>query len=120
MTYAATWTRTATGDREFRGGRFVRAPRPLVQVVLNLLHTARGSHPPDPTKGLDYTVTQKLVPGAPAALRAAVLAALAPLVDGGLLRELSVEVDQVRGALAAALSFVDPRTGDRLAARFEP
>jgi phage baseplate assembly protein W len=102
----------ATGDLRLAGGNYV-AGNPMLEVVLRVLRTPRGSYLPDPTFGVDMTVLRKASVGVAAAWRAAVIAALRRYTDRGLITDLKVTVETEGSRLYYSLEFVDPRSRTR-------
>lgn len=114
--YAATRAMDpGTGEVSMAGATWARGA-PMVEVVLRVLRTQKGSYRPDPAFGVDYTAVQKALPNAAATWRAEVLRALQFLVDRGLITgpggagQPAITVDvSARGVLAYQVDFRDPR-----------
>jgi phage baseplate assembly protein W len=86
----------------------------MAEVVARVVRTPRGAYAPDPSFGVDYAAVEKAAPAQrPAALRAAVTAALQRWTSRRLLTALAIEVDPpAAGRLVFRVVFRDPRSSD--------
>jgi hypothetical protein len=115
--YAYTRRReVSTGEVVFDGTRWAVSASPMVEVVLMVLRTTRGTCAADPTFGVDWRRIRKFVTGTPATARAAIEEGLRYLVTDGQIAGLSVETeaDVRRGLLAYSVTFTDPRLDRRV------
>lgn len=98
-----------TGDVRMNGAVHKIADSPMVEVVMRVLRTPRGTYLPDPSFGLDYSLARYIKPNTKSDWRAEVVRALTFLIDAKRIQELSVEVEIVGRQLRYQVSFLDPR-----------
>lgn len=82
----------ATRDLGLDDGELANAPSEAMGLVVWVLGTEQGSCLADPTIGVPWKRFRTNTPGAPAALREAILAALRWIEEAGLLSGLAVTV----------------------------
>jgi hypothetical protein len=81
--------------------------------VLRLLHLQKGSFAPNPTLGTDWESVVKYDENAPRQIELIIRDGQQPLVDAGVIRDLTVEVTAVTDyGVGYVLTYVDATTGD--------
>jgi hypothetical protein len=88
--------------------------------VLRLLHLQKGSYAPRPDLGTDWESVIKYDEETPRQIELIITEGLQPLVDDGVIQDLTVEVEAVTDYAAGyVLTYVDSTTGDSATYREE-
>ena len=102
-----------TGDVRMSGPTWARSPSPMLEVILYVIKTPKGSKPTDPSFGVDYNLLQRNLPNLGVTWVAEVKRALKFYTDNRYITELSVLVDTSSHGLKFEVSFKDPQMPDR-------
>lgn len=87
---------------------------PMVEVVLRIIRTPKGTFLPDPNFGVDYSLVEKARTNSGATFRAELSRALRTLVTTNAIRDLAIQVETKGTTLLWQIDFVDVRLGERV------